>query len=825
MLKRLLRYLPTLMFLFVGALSYAQSSMTDEQIKKFIIKETNKGSSQQEVVTKLIQQGVSIEQIRKLRDKMKKETGGSLGAKNLTDKETSSSRLRKGKSGEKQKKTEDYKATEDMSEKEKKELSKRQEEDYTTETDIFFPDSLLDEMARPKKEVFGRNIFNNKNLSFEPNMNIATPSNYRLGPGDAVFIDIWGASQKTIESSVSPEGAIDIEGYGPVAVSGLTVAEANARLRNTLGSRFANSKIKLTVGETKTIMVNVMGEVKTPGTYTLSAFASVFHALYMAGGINDIGTLRNIKVYRNNRLVTSVDIYDYILNGKLSGNVRLTDNDVIVVGAYDCLVNVAGKVKRPMYYEMKKTESVGTLIKYAGGFAGDAYDKSVRLIRKSGGEYSIFSIDEFTRNTFKVSDGDSLTVDSLIPRYSNMVEVKGAVFRPGMYQMNGSIRTVRELIESAGGLQEDAFTPRAVMHRRKADRTLEVISVDMEGLLSNKIADIPLANEDVIFIPSKKDAQEEQTLTIKGEVQYPGLYDYAENTTIEDLILQAGGLKDAASLVKVDISRRIRDRKAVQSEDNIARFYSLSIKDGFVVDGTPGFKLQPFDEIFIRKSPGYVEQQHVTVLGEVTFTGDYTLTKKTSRLSDIIKDAGGLTSSAYAEGARLERRLTYAEKLRQQSLLKMLDGGDSISVKKLELGDSRYIGINLSKALENPGNNNYDLVLEDGDRLIIPQFSNTVSINGDVMYPTSVIYKKNANLSYYINQAGGYGVKAKPSKVFVIQMNGTVTKVKSAKDLTPGCEIVVPSKPKRKGMSLPEIMTLGTSAASLASIVAMLISL
>ena len=360
-------------------------------------------------------------------------------------------------------------------------------------------------------------------------------------------------------------------------------------------------------------MVNVMGEVKQPGTYTLSAFASVFHALYMAGGINDLGTLRNIKVYRQNKLVTVVDIYDYILNGKLTGNVRLADNDVVVVGAYDCLVNITGKVKRPMFYEMKRNESVGTLLKYAGGFTGDAYTKTVRLVRKTGREYSVFNVDEFDLNTFHLADEDSVSVDSILPRFSNMAEVKGAVFRPGMYQVGGSINSVRTLIEHAEGITEEAFTARAVMHRMRPDRTLEVIPVDIEGIMSGKVADIPLQKNDVLFVPTKGEMMQQQTVTIHGEVMYPGIYKFAANETLEDLVLQAGGLKESASTTKVDVARRIVNPKALSTDSVISRTYTFALKDGFVVDGETGFTLQPFDEVYVRKSPGYNVQKNIIV--------------------------------------------------------------------------------------------------------------------------------------------------------------------------------------------------------------------
>mgnify|MGYP002747145998 FL=1 len=481
----------------------------------------------------------------------------------------------------------------------------QQELDLDENLSFILPDSLemyereMLQIDQNKKKVFGRDIFNNKKLSFESEMNIATPSDYLLGPGDAVYVDVWGASQKQFESTVSPEGVINIEGYGPINVNGLTVAQANQRLRSTLGSRFGGSQIKLTVGQTKTITVNVMGEVKTPGTYTVSAFATVFHALYMAGGVNDIGTLRSIKVLRKGRLVSTVDIYDYILNGKLTGNIRLTSDDVIYVDTYDCLVNISGKVKRPMFYEMKKTESVNTLIKYAGGFTGDAFSDNITLIRKAGGTMSIYSLNEFERGKFQLQDADSVWVDSVLDRYKNLVEIRGAVMRPGKYQMDGNISTLRQLIQTAGGLTEDAISTRGIIHRYRADRTLEVKNFNVGELMQHKEADVPLQNEDAVFIPSRKDTNEELLLTINGEVRYPGSYQYAENSSIESLILQAGGLTDKASVAKVDIARRFRDKKAVSSGEQVAQFFSFSLKDGFIIDGTPDFVLQPFDEVYV----------------------------------------------------------------------------------------------------------------------------------------------------------------------------------------------------------------------------------
>ena len=825
--------------------AYAQSGMSDTQIMEYIVQQNAKGTSRDKIVKQLIERGVTIEQIRKAKEKYEKQQKGTVpGARNISGAEAGNfTRLRKN-NGDKRRNEQttgrrpqrsDRENPDDptLSERDRTRLQQARTDAYNDELDAFLPDSMgyftndyeqfVEDEEEGKIKVFGRNIFNNKRLTFEPNMNIATPDDYRLGPGDEVYVDVWGASQQRFECTVSPEGVINIENFGPVQVSGLTVAQTNARLRSTLGARYAGSDVRLTVGQTRTITVDVMGEVKTPGTYTLSAFSTVFHALYMAGGTNDIGTLRNIKVFRNGRQITTCDIYDYILNGNMKGNVRLQPGDVVVVGSYECLVQVTGKVKRPMYYEMKSTESVGTLLRYAGGFTGDAYDQLVRLIRKSGGQLSVFSLDEFERGNFHLADGDSVAVDSTLQRYRNMVEVKGAVFRTGKYQMDGSITTVRQLIEAAGGLCEDAMKTRAVLHRLTDERRLQVIQVDLQGILAHTAPDIALRNEDVLFIPSRSYLIGEQKLSIHGEVVYPGEYDFAENTTLEDFILQAGGLTDAASLVKVDVSRRIRNQLATESSDKIAESYTFKLKDGFVVDGTPGFVLQPYDEVYVRRSPGYVEQQNVEVKGEVAFEGRYALVTKGMRLSDLVKQCGGLTPQSYAPGAHLERKLSPEEQLKQQSMIKLATLGDTTDVRRLELSDVRVVAINLEKAIANPGSNQWDLVLQEGDVLVVPQYSNTVTINGEVLYPNTVGYDKNKKLSDYINSAGGFTQKARTGKVFAVGMNGSVTKVRSKKDITPGCNIVVPAKMRRRGVSLAEMMSVFTMLATLGTVVATLV--
>lgn len=844
----------------------AQSSMSDEQVLEFVMKENAAGTSQAQIVTKLMQRGVNIQQIRRIKDKYERQTKRK-GLGNIADQtvDNTETRMRQAKDNSKEARAK-YNTIKEQS-RDAKQLSTnrlqpqiqwqdkydedseefklmQQELDYLTPTDsIKWLKQILKQQAENKKKVFGRDIFNNKDLTFEPSMNIATPQSYRLGPGDAVFVDIYGASQKSIQSTVSPDGDINIEGFGPIQVSGLTIAQANQRLRAQLGARYSSSKVRLTLGQSRTITVNVMGEVRAPGTYTVSAFASVFHALYMAGGTNDLGTLREIKIYRNNRLISQSDVYDYILNGKMTGNVRLTDGDVIYVGPYNCLVNITGKVKRPMYYEMKSNESVGTLLKYAGGFTGDAYKKAVRMVRKTGREFAVFNVSEFDMNTFHIADGDSVSVDSIIQRYNNTVEIKGAVFRPGLYQLGNDINSVRTLVQHAEGLKEEAFTSRGVIHRMKEDRTLEVVAVDVAGIMNGTVADMPLKENDVLFIPTKREMMQQQTITIHGEVQYPGVYKYADNETLEDFVLQAGGLKETASTVKVDVARRIVNSKALTTDSLIAKTYTFALKDGFVIDGEPGFVLQPYDEVYVRKSPGYSTQKNVSVEGEVMFGGTYTLSKRKMRLTDLLQAAGGVTDQAYIKGARLERVPNAIERSRMETALKMQQeemqrqllqmaassnnagaiqqlgqNTSTAQLKKFEIPATFPVGIELDKAIADP-NSDANIVLREGDRLILPQYTATVKINGAVMYPNTVAYKKGKKAKYYINAAGGFAQNARKSNTYIIYMNGMVGKVSEGAKVNPGCEIVVPTKLSRK-MSIAETISLGSGITSIAAMIA-----
>ena len=821
----------------------AQSSMTDNQIMDYVIEQNAKGVSRQQIVTQLMQRGVTIDQLRRIQKKYQKQIkNGALGAEDITaGSKAVKNRMREanGEKREEQVKKDKQNASQ-FRVKDGKKSNQIQRHTYDDDDkdfvemdeaiDFMMPDSLkyeLEEKKPEKRKIFGHDVFNNKNLTFESSMNLATPQNYVLGPGDEVNVDIWGASQESITESVSPDGTITIEGIGVVKLGGLSVSQAKARLKRVLGPRYQGSNIDLTLGQTRTITIGVMGEVKVPGTYTMSAFATVYNALYMAGGPNEIGTLRNVKVYRKGKLLSNVDVYDFLLNGKMSGDVRLQDNDVITVSPYEALVNISGKVKRPMFYEMKENESAATLLRYAGGFTGDAYTKAIRVNRKAGASYSVFSIGEFDMNSFKLMDEDSVSVDSTLNRYQNMVEIRGAVFRPGMYQVGGEINSVKALVEAAAGVTEEAISQHAVMHRTKADRSLEMLSLDIRGILEGTVPDVPLRNEDVIYVASRQERNEKKTVTINGEVAYPGVYRYAENETLEDLIIQAGGPTEAASLAKVDVARRITNPNSTEAGDQIAQNFSFKLNPDFTISEQPDFTLQPFDEVYVRRSPDYNEQQNVTIEGEVQFSGNYALSSKGQRLSEVIKMAGGLTNQAYAEGTKLLRQMTSEERDMMETMLRTAQrnsGNDSIDVKKLMTNTTYPVGIELDKALKNPGTDD-DPILREGDRIVVPRYDGTVKINGEVLFPNTVYFKEGKSTDYYINLAGGTTSTAKKSMTVIIYMNGMVARADRKHKPRPGCQIVVPTKSRRKGMSLPEILSIGSSTASIATMIATIANL
>lgn len=838
MIKRVLLFV-ALSFSFMMV---AAQTVSDDQVVKMIMAEKKSGSDEAAIAQKLLSKGVTPAQLRRIKEKYEHQDKG-LGSLGMDDGEEKVDRLRD------KKKKDDTKGdnflVSSAEEKDEKSTPKKKQEKLQNEMGFLDLDSILyyKNQLKDGPTVFGRNLFNNELLTFEPAINIPAPADYVLGAGDQVIIDIWGASQLVIDEVISPKGYLTIAGVGPIKLSGMTVTQATKRAKDVLSKYYSGSSITLSLANTRSVKVEIVGEVVTPGSYTLSAFSTLFNALYMAGGISDLGSLRDIKVYRNGKVVSSIDVYDYIMNGNNKGNIRLQDNDLIIVSPYEAVVNIQGKVKRPMMYEMKAQESLANLLKYTGGLTGDAYDRNIRVIRKSGREYSVHTVMKDSFSSFNLADGDSIYVDSIIPRFSNMVEIKGAVFHPGMYEVNENISTVLDLIDAADGLYEDAFLARAVMHRRKANRRLEVLSIDLEGIIDGRVPDIELRKEDVLYIPSVNDMRGQETMKISGEVNYPGVYEFAENTTLEDFVLQAGGLTNVASTAKIDVYRRIYNPKSLEGGDTITEVYCFSLKEGFVIDGTPGFELAPFDEVHVRKSPINNLIKSVTVDGAVNFKGDYAMNSHNYRLSELVKDAGGFASAAYPQGARLYRKMSEEEKAQRENMIKQSQKqiyedalrsdktfdmaiSDSLINLNATFGDAYLLDIDLKKAVDNPGCD-ADIALREGDKLIVPEYAATVKISGEVRFPVTVTYLDGKRLNYYIKHAGGYADRAKKNSVYAIYMNGGVKKISklSSKDIQPGMEIVVPAKSLKKKLSTAEVVTISSSAVSIATMVVSIVNM
>ncbi len=810
------KFIITSIFTVSFCISVFGQKLTDNQVLEIIRTEVQTGSSQSQIASKLMRRGASIEQVRRVRDQYERTRNASVNSQTTSDGRQGEANVVSNNSQELTTGSIEYGTDVDNS----------ADDDYrameqSVRANTGYNDDTLG------RTIFGHDIFRQRLLNFEPNTSLAVPQTYVLGPGDMVTIEIYGASQRTVRETVTRDGTITVPDYGPIVLSGMTVAQATETLKSQLGSRYVSSEIRLTVSQTKTIMVNVMGEVRNPGTYHLSSFATVFHALYMAGGINNLGTLRDVKVYRHGRQIASVDIYDFILNGKLTDNVRLQDEDLIQVGTYQNLVGVTGNVKRPMFYEIKSTESVQTLIDYAGGFTGDAYKKTLRVVRKSGSGFSVFNVDEFDMGSFKLVDGDAVTVDGILNRYNNMVEVNGAVFRPGMYELGKDVFSVKTLIGKANGLTEDNFAAHALIHRMKADRTLEVLSLDVAGIMNGTKPDVPLKNEDVLFIPTQSDKVSERTVTITGLVMFPGSFQYADNMSVEDLIVQAGGLRDQASTARVDVSRRIIDSQATTTSHTISQSFSFALKDGLIIDGNKGFTLEPYDVVHVRRSPGYYTPRHITVSGEVAFGGQHTLETKTMRLSDAIRMAGGLTQDAYVKGAQLRRMMNDEERRLRSSVLRSLSNiqeSDSLSSDRLNTSNVYLVGINLEEALSNPGGYE-DLVLRENDELFIPEYNGTVRIVGEVMFPTTISYNEKKDFKWYVNRAGGFSNLARKRHAYVVYQNGTSQTVKKGAKIEPGCEIIIPGKEPREPAKMSDYVAVGTTLASVAALVASIVRL
>ena len=796
-------------FLLVFFLTFLTStiadaqSMNDEAVVEYVRSGVKQGKTQQQLYKELMLKGVTKEQLLRIKDKYEQE---------------------------KQRQEQTVKSGEQI---DTQRINPEKRDDVAPAQD----DNKKIDAPEDGIKVFGRDIFKTSNLTFEPSMNIATPVNYRLGPGDQLVIEVWGASESNITQKVTPDGYITIPDVGPINVNGLTVQAASNKIRGELSKIYAgmastnvnlSTNVKVSLGQIRTIQVNIMGEVARPGTYALSSFSTVFHALYKAGGISRLGSLRNIKVVRGGRTVATVDVYDYIINGRSHSDIRLQEGDVILASPYEALVLIQGKIKRPMYYEMKSSESIKTLIDYAGGFSNDAYSSAVTVERNNTKERTICTVDDMNYSVFNVKDGDIVSVGAILDRYDNRIEIKGAVYRPGFYELGQEIQTVRDLIGKADGLLEDAFTNRGVLHRENPDRSLEVVSVNVKGILNGTEPDITLQKNDVLFIPSIYDLEAKGTIEISGEVFSPGVFPYAANTKLEDLIIMAGGLTESASTVRVDVTRRINDPKSTKKNKELSKTYTFGVKDGFVIEGDPGFILEPYDQVFVRRSPGYSPKIKVTIMGEVEFEGPYSLNERNERLSDVIARAGGLTSFAYLQGARLERVMTVEEYEQAKELLTMIasnnstEGNDSIKIP--ELTRTYPVGIDMVEIMKNP-HSDIDPVLQDGDVIVIPQMMTTVNVSGSVRKPNTIVYNPKMKLKDYISEAGGYAERARKSGTFILYPNGHIKELgrnASAKDIMGGSRIIVPQKGKSQWNLGTTLSTVTTSVSMLAVIASLI---
>lgn len=794
MIKKIVRsMLLPLVVLVATGITYAR--MTDAQVVQYAKTANALGKSKEQIARELAARGVSKDQLQRIQSHMADAQADNTGAAESTADN----------------------AHEDL-------VRATQEQDASA--------IRTGEINDVKSiRVYGQGLFRGRNITFEPNENLATPQDYRLGPGDEVVIDIWGNNEDHIRQTISPEGRIMVSQIGPIYLNGLTIRDANNLIKEMFASKYADvagsgSDISLTLGQVRTIQVDIMGEVATPGTYRISPFSTLFHALYRAGGTTDAGTLRSIEVIRNGRKVSSADLYEYIFDGKKSVDVRLQEGDVIIVPSYERIVSIDGEVKRPMAYEIKRGETLADLLGYAGGFTANAFTERVDLDRVSNGTHNVAVVDEADFNVTRLDDGDVVTVGEALHRYDNRVEVRGSVFRPGYYALGSEVSTVGELIKRADGITEDAFLNRAQLFREKDDLSTELVSLDLGAILAGTAQDIELKRNDVLVIASVKELEAKNGVVIDGQVMRPGSYPYADNLTVEDLVLLAGGFAPGASEVCINVSRRMIDPEATTLPESIAEIYTLHVKNGFVVDSDKGFLLQPFDIVDVRRSPGYEPQRRVSIDGEVPFTGSYTLEKRSERLSDLVRRAGGVGEHAYVKGAHLLRQLSDDEKAARDEAIKLAmqsSGNDSISIAKVTSSTVYKVGINLEAALANPGGPE-DLVLKVGDNLFIPEMVSTVKISGDVLFPNTVIYSPNKKLKHYITQAGGYGSQANKKRAFVVYMNGTVAKGKNA-PIEPGCQIIVPSKQKGRGISLAEWLAIGTSAASLGTAAAAITNL
>ncbi|MBR1576035.1 MAG: SLBB domain-containing protein [Bacteroidales bacterium] len=673
-----------------------------------------------------------------------------------------------------------------------------------------------EEEVDPATKIYGHDFFSAKGLSIIPSINAPAPSNYILGPGDDVAIDVWGSSTAKIHSVIGRDGTILVNGVGPVLIGGMSVKRAETTLKNRLskiyGDLGSGTHIKLTLNRMRSITVNVVGDVTVPGVYALPALAQVSSALFMAGGVEETASVRDIRIYREGKFVGRFDLYDFIFNGSCPAELKLQDGDIISVPSYHAIVTLDGDVKRPMKYEILEGETVGDLIAYAGGFGDYAATESVYLERLGTAKGSSYQIRNEELHTFAVTHGDLIYVNSRTREYANRVCVRGSVRQPGMYPISSQIPDVKALIEAAGGLAEDAFKERATLFRKDEHMRSSSVNVNLDDILSGK-TQILLAREDSLHVYSAVELQDSTVIRIYGAVRTEGELTFRPGMSVYDAIMESGGFTEGADRSNIEVARKGRGDKGFVKHIDL----TANPEDGAEA-------LQPEDAIFIRPLLYYRDPQTITIAGEVNFPGTYVIDKNVVRLSDIIQRAGMFTSDAYVKGAQLERSITKTEKARMETAIELAsqeikgkDKDGSLDSLKNHLKDLYTIGIDLEKAMKNPGSD-ADVILRTGDSITVPVMNNTVKISGAVFYPNTVVYNPKFSWRDYINQAGGRRRGTKASKIYAVYMNGMVAKKGSANfKMEPGMELVVTSEPKEeRKLTTAEIVTIASSSTSVA---------
>nr|WP_294872370.1 SLBB domain-containing protein [uncultured Pedobacter sp.] len=840
-------------FLFFFAIILSQSAfsqtnyadvkvddLTDTQIRQLMQRAESVGYNDAQLEQMAAAQGMNATEIQKLRlrvEKIRKQEGGQSNDK--SDSNGSNKNQQNGNELDRTRGFDKQNVRDTTKNNNKTDSSGNLKTKKALEEEKLAEMKKLFEGLKPK--IFGEDLFKNENLTFEPNLRMATPKSYVVGPDDELLIDLSGDNEANYKLKVSPDGTIRLQYVGLISVGGLTIEQTTSKIRSSMAStypslRSGRTSVAITLGNIRSIKVTVIGEVVKPGSYTVPSLFTVFNALYESGGPNRNGSFRKIQVVRNNKVVSTIDVYDFLLNGIQLNNIRLQDQDVINVPVYQTRVEMAGEVKRPALYEALNTETLEDMVRFAGGFSNDAYTAQIKVLQKTNKERKITDVPADDYNKYNPLNGDKYVVEAILDRFENRVEISGAVFRPGQFELDENL-TLKQLIAKADGLKEDAFLNRGYISRLNADNSLSLLSFDVAKVLAGTEADIKLQREDKVTISSIFDLREEYKVTIQGEVREPGIFEYGDNMNLESLIQMAGGFKEGATPNRIEISRRIKNSDATSVSAQTAEVFTVNVDQNLKIQ-EKDFTLKPFDIVSIRSSESYQVQRQIKVEGEVLYPGIYTITKKDERISDIIKRAGGLSPLAYVEGASLkrtggaearaadslERRKEEKEKLMNLQRLKQSGAKDTTTIEKdLQVLRSDLVGIDLERILKKPLSRN-DLIVEDGDVIRVPKELQTIRVTGEVLKPNSIVYIKGRSFKGYVDGAGGFSYNAYKRGAYIVYSNGSVAAAKkflffnNYPQVKPGAEIFVPKRAEREKLGIQGIVGISTAVASLAAI-------